>query len=212
MSPVAFPIIAAGEIPFLIGEVHGGIRAVDAWYRKYAPTEMKDVKYCFSFILDPATWHSRSKKIVVPADIKGMKVRPSNATIATWVTQLGGTNVQASASEVRDVLETRRCRGGDVPVGLGAAAGRRQGHQVRHGRGDLDHHVSVGDEPEDLRRHVAGAEEGRSTTTAPPSGPGKFADPWGDFEHAGLAKVKAMPSHEVYSITNDQLERVEEVG
>ena len=76
MSPVAFPIIAAGEIPFLIGDVHGGIRAVDTWYRKYAPTEMKDVKYCFSFILDPATWHSRNKKIVVPADIKGMKIRP----------------------------------------------------------------------------------------------------------------------------------------
>ena len=53
-EPGRFPIIAAGEIPFLIGEVHGGIRALDAWYRKYAPTEMKDVKYCFSFILDPA--------------------------------------------------------------------------------------------------------------------------------------------------------------
>ena len=37
---------------------------------------MKDVKYCFSFILDPLTWHSKSKKIVVPADIKGMKIRP----------------------------------------------------------------------------------------------------------------------------------------
>ena len=33
----------------------------------------------------------------------------------------------------------------------------------------------------------------------------KFADPWGDFEHAGLAKVKAMPDHEVYPITNAQL-------
>ena len=28
-EPGRFPIIAAGEIPFLIGEVHGGIRAVD---------------------------------------------------------------------------------------------------------------------------------------------------------------------------------------
>src|SRR5207302_187910 len=80
-------------------------RAVDTWYRKYAPTEMKDVKYCFSFILDPLTWHSSKKKIVVPGDIKGMKVRPSQATVAAWVTLLGGTNVQASATEVRDVME-----------------------------------------------------------------------------------------------------------
>src|SRR5262249_32932391 len=50
-QPGRFPIIAAGELPFLVGDAKGGIRAVDAWYRKYAPTEMKDVKYCFSFIL-----------------------------------------------------------------------------------------------------------------------------------------------------------------
>jgi TRAP-type C4-dicarboxylate transport system substrate-binding protein len=104
-QPGRFPIIAAGELPFLVGDAKGGIRAVDAWYRKYAANEMKDVKYCFSFILDPLTWHSSKKKITVPGDIKGMKVRPSQATVAAWVTLLGGTNVQASATEVRDVME-----------------------------------------------------------------------------------------------------------
>src|SRR5436190_24019972 len=34
-----------------------------------------------------------------------MKVRPAQATVAAWVTLLGGTNVQASEPEVRDVLE-----------------------------------------------------------------------------------------------------------
>ena len=42
---------------------------------------------------------------MVPGDIKGMKIRPAHATMAAWVTQLGGTNVQASAPEVRDVIE-----------------------------------------------------------------------------------------------------------
>src|SRR6516164_2807025 len=46
-QPGRFPIIGAGELPFLIGTAHGGNRAVDPWYRKYAPSEMKDVKYCF---------------------------------------------------------------------------------------------------------------------------------------------------------------------
>ena len=104
-QPGRFPIIAAGELPFLVGDAKGGIRAIDAWYRKYADKEMKDVKYCFSFILDPLTWHSKNKKIMVPGDIKGMKVRPSQGTVAAWVTLLGGTNVQASATEVRDVIE-----------------------------------------------------------------------------------------------------------
>ena len=69
-QPGRFPIISAGELPFLVGDAKGGIHAGDAWYGKYAPTEMKDVKYCFSFILDPLTWHSSKKKIVVPSDIK----------------------------------------------------------------------------------------------------------------------------------------------
>src|SRR5262249_18205478 len=122
-KPGRFPIISAGELPFLVGDAKGGIRAVDAWYRKYAPNEMKDVKYCFSFILDPLTWHSSKKKIVVLGDIKGMKVRPSQATVAAWVTLLGGTNVQASATEVRDVMEKGVAEAGTVACGAGARRG-----------------------------------------------------------------------------------------
>ena len=103
-QPGRFPIIAAGELPFLVGRAKGGNLAIDSWYRKYAAAEMKDVHYCFAFVLDPLAWHSTTKKIMVPADIQGMKIRPAQATIGAWVTQLGGTNVQASAPEVRDVL------------------------------------------------------------------------------------------------------------
>src|SRR5438552_11223819 len=52
-QPGRFPVIAAGELPFLVGNAHGGNRAIDNWYRKYAASETKDVKYCFSFIRDP---------------------------------------------------------------------------------------------------------------------------------------------------------------
>ena len=41
----------------------------------------------------------------MPEDIKGMKIRPAQSTIGQMVTMLGGTNVQASAPEARDVLE-----------------------------------------------------------------------------------------------------------
>ncbi len=67
--------------------------------------EMSDVHYCLTFAHDPGTFHSTKKKIVSPADVKGMKVRPANATIARFITLLGGSNVQASAPEARDVLE-----------------------------------------------------------------------------------------------------------
>ncbi len=104
-QPGRFPIIAAGELPFLISDAKGGSEALDAWYRKYAAKEMKDVKFCLAFIHAPSSFHSRTKKIVVPDDIKGMKVRPAHATMANFVTLLGGTNIQSSAPEVRDIIE-----------------------------------------------------------------------------------------------------------
>jgi TRAP-type C4-dicarboxylate transport system substrate-binding protein len=104
-QPGRFPIIAAGELPFLFSNAKGGSAALDAWYRKCAAAEMKDVHFCFAFVLDPVTFHSRNKKIVLPEDIKGTKLRPADATIGSFVTMLGGTNVQASAPEAREVLE-----------------------------------------------------------------------------------------------------------
>ena len=104
-QPGRFPIIGAGELPFLMSDAKGGSMGLDAWYRKYAEREMKDVKFCLAFIHSPSSFHSRTKKIVVPDDIKGMKIRPADATIANFVTLLGGTNVQSSAPEVRDIIE-----------------------------------------------------------------------------------------------------------
>jgi TRAP-type C4-dicarboxylate transport system substrate-binding protein len=140
-QPGRFPIIAAGELPFLMSTPrrHDGL---DAWYRKYAATEMKDVKFCLAFIHSPSSFHSRTKKIVVPDDIKGMKIRPADATIANFMTLLGGTNVQASAPEVRDMIEKRRRRRGHLPVGIAGAVRHRQGDEISHGRAALRHDLS----------------------------------------------------------------------
>src|SRR6201985_3234877 len=81
-QPGRFPIIGAGELPFLMADAKGGSQALDAWYRKYAAAERKGVKFCLGFVHDPGTFHSRAKKIMVPGDIKGMKIRPAHATIA----------------------------------------------------------------------------------------------------------------------------------
>ncbi len=203
-QPGRFPIIAAGELPFLVGEVHGGIRAIDVWYRKYAAKEMKDVKLCFSFILDPGSWHSKTKKIMVPDDIKGMKVRPSNATIATWVTQLGGTNVQASASEVRDVMEKGVAEAvmfpwGSVPL-LGVDKVTKYHMQAAVSTTTFTYVINqkTYDGMSAAQKKVI---DDHCTTDVA----AKFAGPWGDFEHAGIERMKAMPDHEVYPINADQL-------
>lgn len=98
-----FPIFAASELPFLISQPGPGSAAVDAWYRKHADKEMKDVKYCFAHI-HIGTLHSK-KPITDPAQIKGMKIRPANGTVAQTMVTLGASNVQVSAPESRDALD-----------------------------------------------------------------------------------------------------------
>jgi TRAP-type C4-dicarboxylate transport system substrate-binding protein len=203
-QPGRFPIISAGELPFLIGEAHGGTRAVDAWYRKYAATEMKDVKYCFSFILDPLTWHSSKKKIVVPSDVKGMKVRPSQATVAAWVTLLGGTNVQASATEVRDVMEKGVAEAVTFPWGSVPLLGV---DKVTKYHMDAPLHTVMFQWLMNPRTYNAMSASQKKVIDdhCTTEWAGKFDDPWIDFEHSGIAKVRAMPGHEVYKITDEQL-------
>jgi TRAP-type C4-dicarboxylate transport system substrate-binding protein len=103
-QPGRFPIFDAAQLPFTITDGKKGTAAVDAWYRHYAGSEMKDTQFCLAFTQDPGALHAK-KKIVLPEEIRGLKIRPANAIVGQFVTLLGGTNVQASASEARDVLE-----------------------------------------------------------------------------------------------------------
>jgi len=98
-----FPIFSAGELPFLMTKPGPGSAAFDAWYRKYAANEMKDVKFCFAHV-HIGTLHAKVA-ITDPAQVKGMKIRSANGTVAQMVTGLGATNVQVSAPEARDALE-----------------------------------------------------------------------------------------------------------
>ena len=193
-QPGRFPIIAAGELPFIVGNAKGGNRAIDAWYRKYAATEMKDVHYCFSFVLDPVAWHSTNKKIVVPADIHGMKVRPAQGTIAAWVTQLGGTNVQSSAPEVRDVLAKGVADAVTFPWGsmllFGIDKVTKYDMDAAARLGD----VPMADEPGDLRGHVAIAEESDRRSLHQANGPAGSPTRGSTSSAADWRKSKPSPS------------------
>src|SRR3982750_2393602 len=62
-QPGRFPIIGAGELPFLMRNAKGGSQALDDWYRKHADKEMKDVNFCLGFLPDPGSFPSKAKKI-----------------------------------------------------------------------------------------------------------------------------------------------------
>ena len=203
-QPGRFPIIGAGELPFLMTNAKGGTQALDAWYRKYAAQEMKDVKFCLAFVHDPGAFRSRSKKIVVPDDLKGMKIRPAHATMATFVTQLGGTNVQASAPEVRDVLEKGVADAVTFPWGSVVLFGI---DKVTKYHLDMPLYVTTFAFVfnKDKYNQMSAAQKKVIDDHCTPEWALKVAAPWAEFEHAGIAKIKAEAGHEVYEPTPAQI-------
>src|SRR6266540_4599739 len=203
-QPGRFPIIDAGNLPFLMADAKGGSQALDAWYRTYAAQEMKDVKFCLGFVHDPGAIHSRSKKVMVPGDIRGMKIRPAHATIAAFVTQLGGSNVQASAPEAREALERGVADAITFPWGSVPLFGIDK--VVRYHM-DVPLYVTTFAWVINKAKYeqMSAAQKKAVDNHCTNEWALKVAAPWADFEHAGIAKLKTEPGHEVYAISAEQL-------
>lgn len=98
-----FPIYSLIEIPFHANNAKGGAQAIHEWYDEIAETEMGDVYFCLANPHDPGTIHSK-KQVKLPSDVAGMNVRPAHATMARFVSELGGAPVQVPAPEAREAI------------------------------------------------------------------------------------------------------------
>jgi TRAP-type C4-dicarboxylate transport system substrate-binding protein len=202
-QPGRFPIFAAASLPFMVTNAKAGSAAIDAWYRPYAAKEMKDVHVCFAFAHDPGALHSR-KKIVSPADIKGMKIRPATSTIGQMVTLLGGTNVQSSAPEARDMLERGVAEAITFPWGSLTLFGI---DKVVKFHMDVPLYVTpfVWAMNNDKYNSLSPTQKKVIDDHCTPEWAEKVGSAWADFEIAGHVKLAADPGREVYKLTPDQL-------
>jgi TRAP-type C4-dicarboxylate transport system substrate-binding protein len=203
-EPGRFPIIGAVELPFIFANAREGSAALDGWYRRYAEREMKDVRYCLAFAHDPGTLHFARKKAVVPADMSGLKVRPPNAVIASWMTLLGASTVQASAPEIRDVLEK----------GVADAAGAPFGSVLLFGidkatRYHIDAPLYISEQVwvinKDKHAALSPAQKAVIDQHCTSDWALRIATPWAEFESGGRDKLRQLPGHEVYPLTAEQL-------
>ena len=158
-QPGRFPIIAVGQMPFTFADAKKGTAALDAWYRKHAATEMKDTHFCFAFIHDPGD-------LSRPQEGRGARGHqghedPAGAEHDRPDGDHAGRHQRAGlgAGGARRAGARRRRRH-LLPVGLDVPVRPRQGHQVPHRRAALLDRVHLLDEQGQVRRHVAGAEEG----------------------------------------------------
>ena len=201
-QPGRFPVMAGASLPFLFANAKGGTAAIDAWYKQYAAQEMKDVKVCFAFVHDPGTFHAR-KKITLPTDIKGMKIRPATSTIGQMVTSLGGTNVQASAPESRDMLERGVADAITFPWGSIPLFGI---DKVVKYHMDAPLYVTPFVWVMNKAKYdsMSAGQKKVIDDHCTTEWAEKVATPWADFEFAGRAKMAAA-GHEVYKLTPEQL-------
>jgi TRAP-type C4-dicarboxylate transport system substrate-binding protein len=164
---------------------------------------MKDVHFCFAFVHDPGAFHSR-KKIVVPGDIKGMKVRPATATVGQMITQLGGTNVQASAPESRDMLERGVAEAITFPWGSMTLFGI---DKVVKYHMDVPLYVTpfVWVMNKDKYNALSANQKKAVDSHCTSEWAEKVGSAWADFEIAGHNKLAADPNREVYKLTPEQL-------
>ncbi len=105
-----------------------GSAAMDAWYRKYADQEMKDVKYCLMFAHDPGTFHFTKKKVEVPTDMNGAEV-PAGQCGDRKLDALARRDQRAGRG-ARNPRRAGKGRGGrrGLALGLDGAVRHRQGH------------------------------------------------------------------------------------
>jgi TRAP-type C4-dicarboxylate transport system substrate-binding protein len=202
-QPGRFPIFSALSLPFLINNAKAGSAAMDAWYRPYAAKEMKDIHFCFAFAHDPGTFHSR-KKILLPTDIKGMKVRPATATIGQMITLLGGTNVQASAPESRDMLERGVAEAITFPWGSLSLFGI---DKVVKYHMDTPLYVTpfIWAMNKDKYESLSAAQKKAVDSHCTSEWAEKVGSAWADFEISGHTKLQADPNREVYKLSAEQL-------
>jgi TRAP-type C4-dicarboxylate transport system substrate-binding protein len=202
-QPGRFPVIAAGELPFLIANAKGGSAALDEWYRKYAEQEMKDVKVCLTHLHDPGTFHAK-KKIESPAQISGMKIRPAQGTIAAWVTQLGGTNAHSSAPEAREILARGVADAITFPWGSILLF---KINEVVKFHMDAPLYVTTFAWVMNKAKYesMSAAQKKVIDDHCTPQWALKAASPWADYEAAGKDTLAKAAGHTVYKITPAQL-------
>jgi len=197
-----FPIFGVSELPFQFSNPGAGSKALDAWYRGYADREMKDVHFCLAHLHIGAI-HSK-KPISDPAQIKGMKIRPAHGTMAQFVTLLGGTNVQVSAAESRDVLEKGVADAVTFPWHSVITFGL---DKVVKYHTDIKLYAATfaWTMNKDTYQKLSSAQKKVIDAHCSNEWAARIGADWGNDEDSGLEKLAKTPGHTIVKVTESQL-------
>jgi TRAP-type C4-dicarboxylate transport system substrate-binding protein len=107
-----FPGTSIIELPFLVPDARAASRALWSLYADGTlADEYKDYKVLALFVHNPGLIHASNKRVVNPEDLKGLRLRAPNKTVAAALDCLGAVPAVLQVYEVMDAVRSGRIDG-----------------------------------------------------------------------------------------------------
>jgi TRAP-type C4-dicarboxylate transport system substrate-binding protein len=107
-----FPGSSLIELPFVTPDALSGSRALWGLYRDGTlANEYKDYRVLALFVHNPGLIHTKGKRVLELADLKGVRLRSPNKTVATALDHVGATSVVLQVNEVMAAVQENRIDG-----------------------------------------------------------------------------------------------------
>ncbi len=107
-----FPTSSIIELPFVVPDAATGSRAFWALYEDGTlADDYKDFKLLALFGHNPGLIHTTTKRVVTLADMKGLRLRAPNKTVATALEQIGAVPVVLQVNDVMPAVKDGRIEG-----------------------------------------------------------------------------------------------------
>jgi TRAP-type C4-dicarboxylate transport system substrate-binding protein len=101
-----FPGSSIIELPFLVPNALAGSRALwDLYADRTLADEYKDYKVLALFVHNPGLIHTANKRVVNLSDLKGLRFRAPNKTVAAALEHVGATPVVLQVNEVMEAVK-----------------------------------------------------------------------------------------------------------
>lgn len=199
-----FPIFGLAEVPFHANNAKAAAKALHEWYLGYVEKEMPEVKLCVVNPHDPGTIHSK-KQIKVPEDVRGLNVRPANATIGRFVHLLGGASVQVSAPEAREAIAKGAADAITFPWNSIYIFGIDKETKYHL---DMPFYISIQTLLINKAKYESLDEQDRAIIDAhcTPDWSEKFSTGWADNEASGRQKMIDSGEHTIFKPTPEQVQ------
>ena len=99
-----FPRVEVFELPFIMTNAEATSKAYWEYVQTQAPDEFKETQVLALQVHGPGMFHSSTKLIKAPADLKGMKVRGPTRQVTKLLSALGATPVGMPLPQIPDAL------------------------------------------------------------------------------------------------------------